>query len=91
MRHAPFCSFNIFFNAAAKRNTDRSRAAVMKARELMIQWGVAPDRVTINAQVNHAIKEGRLDEAIDMFEKALDGVSAGFFFKNAIGARADGP
>lgn len=42
----------------------------------MAQFGVAPDRVTINAQIDDAIKQDRLDEAIETFERALDGVSA---------------
>lgn len=41
----------------------------------MSQFGVAPDRVTINAQIDYAIKQGRPDEAVETFERALDGVS----------------
>lgn len=41
----------------------------------MGRLGVAPDRITINAQIDDAIKQERLDEAIDIFERALDGVS----------------
>jgi len=41
----------------------------------MSQFGVAPDRVTINAQIDCAIKQGRPDEAIQTFQRALDGVS----------------
>ena len=69
------CSFNIFFSAAAKQNSSASRAAAKKAKKLMSQFGVAPDRVTINAQIDYAIKQGRPDEAINTFERALDGVS----------------
>lgn len=41
----------------------------------MSRLGVAPDRITINARIDHAIKQGKLDEAIETFEQALDGVS----------------
>lgn len=71
----PLYRFNIFFSAAAKQNNPSSRAAVQKAQQTMLQWGVAPDRVTINAQINYAIKEGRLEDAIETFEQALNGVS----------------
>ncbi|CAM9143566.1 unnamed protein product [Scytosiphon promiscuus] len=66
-------TFNIFFNAAAKENSCASRAAAKKARHLMAQFGVAPDRITVNAQIDDAIKQERLDEAIEMFERAVDG------------------
>ncbi len=75
------CSFNIFFSAAAKQNSSASRAAAKKAGKLMSQFGVAPDRVTINAQIDYAIKQGRPDEAIETFERALDGVSKPVFQK----------
>lgn len=41
----------------------------------MSQFGVAPDRVTINAQIDYAIKQGKPSEAIEIFERALEGVS----------------
>lgn len=41
----------------------------------MSQFGVAPDRVTINAQIDYAIKQGKPSEAIEIFEQALQGVS----------------
>lgn len=41
----------------------------------MVQRGVAPDRVTINAKINHAIIRGNLEEARRIFERVLDGVS----------------
>lgn len=41
----------------------------------MSQFGVAPDRVTINAKIDYAIKQGRPSEAIEIFERALEGVS----------------
>lgn len=75
-RPPPRCSFNIFFSAAAKQNSSTSRAAAKKARKLMSQFGVEPDRVTVNSQIDHAIKQGRPGEAIETFEQALDGVSA---------------
>lgn len=40
----------------------------------MDRLGVAPDRITVNAQISRAVKEGRLDEAIGTFERLLDGV-----------------
>lgn len=67
-------SFNIFFGAAAKQNTGASKAAAKEARALMAHLGVAPDRITVNAQISRAVKEGRLDEAIETFGRLLDGV-----------------
>lgn len=67
--------FNILLGAASKQHTAASKAAAKRAEELMVQWGVAPDRVTINSKIKHAIKQGNLEEAIDIFEQALDGVS----------------
>lgn len=60
--------------AALKHNTRASAIAAAKAQALMVEWGVAPDRVTINARISAAIKQGRLDEAIEIFDKALNGV-----------------
>lgn len=67
-------SFNIFFGAAAKQNTGATKAAAKEARALMARLGVAPDRITVNAQISRAVKEGRLDEAIETFGRLLDGV-----------------
>lgn len=53
----------------------------------MKQWGVAPDRITINAEIDRAIKRGRLEEAVDIFEKMLNGVSVtrlGFDLANSV-------
>ena len=53
----------------------------------MKQWGVAPDRITVNAEIDGAIKRGRLEEAVDIFEKTLNGVSLshlGFDFATAV-------
>ncbi|CAM9296218.1 unnamed protein product [Ectocarpus sp. 4 AP-2014] len=66
-------TFNLFFSAAAKKRSSASRAAAKKAEHLMSHLGVAPDRITINARIDHAIKQGKLDEAIETFEQALDG------------------
>ncbi|CAM9125160.1 unnamed protein product [Ectocarpus fasciculatus] len=66
-------TFNLFFSAAAKTRSSASRDAAKKAEQLMSRLGVAPDRITINARIDHAIKQGRLDEAIETFERALDG------------------
>lgn len=41
----------------------------------MSQFGVEPDRVTINSQIDDAITQGSPGEAIKTFEQALDGVS----------------
>lgn len=41
----------------------------------MCQFGVAPDRVMINAQIDNAIKRGKPGEAVEIFERALEGVS----------------
>lgn len=67
-------SFNIFFGAATKQNTGASKAAAKEARALMARLGVAPDRITVNAQISGAVKEGRLDEAIETFGRLLGGV-----------------
>ena len=81
-------SFNIFFTAAAKQNSAASKAAAKEARALMDRLGVAPDRITVNAQISRAGKEGRLDEAIETFERLLDGVRLaheGHVFARAVG------
>lgn len=70
------CRFNILFDAGAKQDSVESREALEKVHEMMSDLGVAPDRVTINAKINHAILQGKFDEAKGIFEKTLDGVSA---------------
>lgn len=68
-------SFNVFYSAASRQDTAAGQTAVAKAQELMSRWGVAPDRVTINTLIDQAIKHGRLEEAIKIFERVLRGVS----------------